>query len=140
MPRKVVLLDGYSLMYRAFHGLQAPMSAPDGTPTNAVHGFMMMLMKVVEEEQPDALAVAFDMHAPTFRAQEYAEYKGTRKPMPDELRAQDPVIRALIAQMGIPILELEGYEADDILGTLSARCERDGWDALLVTGDRDSFQ
>ncbi len=140
MTGKIVLLDGYSLMYRAFHGLQAPMSAPDGTPTNAVHGFMMMLMKVIEEEQPECLAVAFDLHAPTLRHLRYADYKGTRKPMPDELRAQDPIIRELIGLMGIPILEKEGYEADDILGTVSLACEKAGREAVLVTGDRDSFQ
>ncbi len=140
MAKKTVILDGYSLMYRAFHALQTPMTAPDGTPTNAVHGFVMMLLKVVEDERPDRLAVAFDMHAPTFRAKLYDGYKATRKPMPDELRAQDPVIRELIGEMGIPILECEGFEADDILGTVSLRCEREGDEALLVTGDRDSFQ
>ena len=140
MAGKIVLLDGYSLMYRAFHALQSPMSAPDGTPTNAVHGFVMMLLKAVEEEKPEKLAVAFDVHAPTLRAQRYADYKGTRKPMPDELRAQDPIIRELIVRMGLPILELAGYEADDILGTVSARCEREGRETVIVTGDRDSFQ
>ena len=140
MAGKIVLLDGYSLMYRAFHALQSPMSAPDGAPTNAVHGFVMMLLKAVEEEKPEKLAVAFDVHAPTLRAQRYADYKGTRKPMPDELRAQDPIIRELIVRMGLPILELAGYEADDILGTVSARCEREGREAVIVTGDRDSFQ
>ena len=140
MAEKIVILDGYSLMYRAFHALQTPMTAPDGTPTNAVHGFVMMLLKVIGDERPDCLAVAFDMHAPTFRAGLYDGYKANRKPMPDELRAQDPVIRELIGQMGIPILECEGYEADDILGTVSAYCEKAGGEALLVTGDRDSFQ
>ena len=140
MSRKIVILDGYSLMYRAFHALQTPMSAPDGTPTNAIHGFVMMLLKVIEEERPDAMAVAFDLHAPTFRHEMYDGYKATRKPMPDELRAQDPIIRELIGQMGIAILEKEGYEADDILGTVSGRCEETGDTALLVTGDRDSFQ
>ena len=140
MAEKIVILDGYSLMYRAFHALQTPMTAPDGTPTNAVHGFVMMLLKVIEEERPDSLAVAFDMHAPTFRAKLYDGYKATRKPMPDELRAQDPVIRELIGEMDIPILELEGYEADDILGTVSQYCEAKGMEAVLVTGDRDSFQ
>ena len=140
MARKIVILDGYSLMYRAFHALQTPMTAPDGTPTNAVHGFVMMLLKVIEEERPDSLAVAFDMHAPTFRAKLYDGYKATRKPMPDELRAQDPLIRELIGEMGIAILEAEGYEADDILGTVSLYCEREGLEAVLVTGDRDSFQ
>ena len=137
---KMVLLDGYSLMYRAYHALQTLMSAPDGTPTNAVHGFVMMLLKVIGEEKPDGLAVAFDMHAPTFRAQLYDEYKATRKPMPDDLRTQDPIIRELIARMEIPILECPGYEADDILGTISQACEEANRQALLVTGDRDSFQ
>ena len=140
MAGKIVLLDGYSLMYRAFHALQSPMSAPDGTPTNAVHGFVMMLLKTVEEEKPEKLAVAFDVHAPTLRAQRYADYKATRKPMPDELRAQDPIIREMIVRMGLPILEMAGYEADDILGTVSARCEREDREAVIVTGDRDSFQ
>lgn len=140
MAGKIVLLDGYSLMYRAFHALQSPMSAPDGTPTNAVHGFVMMLLKVIEEERPDCMAVAFDVHAPTLRAQKFDAYKATRKPMPDELRAQDPIIREMIGQMQIPILELAGYEADDILGTVSAICEREGREAVIVTGDRDSFQ
>ena len=140
MAQNIVILDGYSLMYRAFHALQTPMSAPDGTPTNAVHGFVMMLLKVIEDERPDALAVAFDMHAPTFRHEMYDGYKATRKPMPEELRAQDPIIRELIGQMGIAIIEREGYEADDILGTVSRYCEESGDRALLVTGDRDSFQ
>ena len=140
MAEKIVLLDGYSLMYRAFHALQTPMTAPDGTPTNAVHGFVMMALKVIEEERPDCLAVAFDLHAPTFRHNMYDGYKATRKPMPDELRAQDPIIRELIGLMGIPILEKEGYEADDILGTVGKYCEAHGGEALLVTGDRDSFQ
>ena len=140
MAQKIVILDGYSLMYRAFHALQTPMTAPDGTPTNAVHGFVMMALKVIEEERPDSLAVAFDLHAPTFRHKMYDGYKATRKPMPDELRAQDPVIRELIGLMGIPILEKEGYEADDILGTVGKYCEEHGGEALLVTGDRDSFQ
>ncbi len=137
---KLVLLDGYSLMYRAYHALQAPMSAPDGTPTNAVHGFVMMLLKVIGEEKPDGLAVAFDMHVPTFRAQLYDGYKATRKPMPDDLRAQDPIIRELIERMEIPVLECPGYEADDIMGTVSRRCEEEKREVLLVTGDRDSFQ
>jgi DNA polymerase-1 len=115
------------------------MSAPDGTPTNAVHGFMM-LMKVIGEEKPDGLAVAFDMHAPTFRKDIFDGYKATRKPMPDDLRAQDPIIRELISLMGIPLLECPGFEADDILGTISKSCEAAGQQVVLVTGDRDSFQ
>lgn len=128
------------MMYRAYYAMSAAMTAPDGTPTNAVHGFMVMLFKVIAEEQPDLMAVAFDLHAPTFRAKLYDGYKATRKPMPDDLRAQDPVIRELITRMGLPILECESYEADDILGTISAICEKEDATALLVTGDRDSFQ
>ena len=137
---KLVLLDGYSLMYRAYHALQTPMTAPDGTPTNAVHGFIMMLLKVISEERPDGLAIAFDLHAPTFRKEIFDGYKATRKPMPDDLRAQDPVIRELIARMEIPVLECAGFEADDILGTVSLACEKEGREVVLVTGDRDSFQ
>lgn len=138
---KVVLLDGYSLMYRAYHALaSAPMTAPDGTPTTAVHGFVSMLLKLIEDEKPDRMAVAFDATAKTFRHDLFEDYKGTRSPMPDDLRAQDPVIRELISRMHIKSLEIPGYEADDILGTLSRLCEDAGDDALIVTGDRDSFQ
>ena len=138
---KVLLLDGYSLMYRAYHALStAPMSAPDGTPTTAVHGFSMMLLRLIADEQPDRMAVAFDAKAATFRHQMFDGYKATRSPMPDDLRAQDPVIRELITLMGIPLIEKPGYEADDILGTLSRMCEDSGDDALIITGDRDSFQ
>ena len=140
MTRKIALLDGYSLMYRAYHALSTPMNAPDGTPTNAVFGFLMMLLKIVEEEKPDMLAVAFDMHAKLRRKERYDAYKANRAPMPEELRAQDGVIRELVGHMGIPILQLEGYEADDVIGTVTRRCEEEGVDAVVVTGDRDSFQ
>ena len=140
MAEKLLILDGYSLMYRAFYAVQGVMTAPDGTPTNAIHNFMLMLLKLIDEERPTALAAAFDLHAPTFRKALYEGYKATRKPMPDELRAQDPIIRELLGQMGIPIIEKEGFEADDIMGTVSLRCEETGDTALLVTGDRDSFQ
>ena len=140
MGEKLVLLDGYSLMYRAFHALSTPMTAPDGTPTNAVHGFMMMLLRVLDEEAPTAAAVAFDVSKRTFRTDLYDGYKADRKPMPEELRQQDPVIRDLLMRMGLRVIECEGFEADDILGTLSRQCEEMGVEALLVTGDRDSFQ
>ena len=138
---KVLLLDGYSLMYRAYHALAtAPMTAPDGTPTTAIHGFAMMLLRLIADERPDRMAVAFDAKAATFRHQMFDGYKATRSPMPDDLRAQDPVIRELISLMGIPLIEKPGYEADDILGTISLMCEEAGDDALIITGDRDSFQ
>ena len=140
MAGKLVLLDGYSLMYRAFYAVQGTMTAPDGTPTNAIHNFMMMVIKLIEDEAPDAIAAAFDMHAPTFRHNLYEGYKATRKPMPYDLKAQDPIIRELLSQMGIAVIECEGFEADDIMGTLSLQCGEAGDQALLVTGDRDSFQ
>ena len=140
MAEKLVLLDGYSLIYRAFHALNAAMTAPDGTPTNAVHGFMMMLLRVLEEEAPTAAAIAFDVSKHTFRSDMYPGYKANRKPMPEELRRQDPVIRDLLSHMGLAVVECEGFEADDILGTLAALAgERDA-QTLIVTGDRDSFQ
>ena len=140
MEEKLVLLDGYSLMYRAFHALSTPMTAPDGTPTNAVHGFMMMLLRVLGEEAPTAAAVAFDVSKHTFRTDLYPPYKANRKPMPEELRRQDPIIRDLLARMGLASVECEGFEADDILGTLARQCEQRGVKAVIVTGDRDSFQ
>ena len=108
--------------------------------TNAVHGFVMMLLRVLDEEAPTAAAVAFDVSKHTFRTDLYDGYKANRKPMPEELRQQDPVIRDLLERMGLRIVECEGFEADDILGTLSRQCEEMGMEALLVTGDRDSFQ
>ena len=140
MAEKLVLFDGYSLMYRAFHALTTPMTAPDGTPTNAVHGFMMMFLRVLEEERPTAALVAFDVSKHTFRADLYPPYKATRKPMPEELRRQDPLIRDLLSHMGIAVLERESLEADDILGTVSRQCEQRGVQALIVSGDRDLFQ
>lgn len=140
MAEKLVLFDGYSLMYRAFHALTTPMTAPDGTPTNAVHGFMMMFLRVLEEERPSAALVAFDVSKHTFRADLYPPYKATRKPMPEELRRQDPLIRDLLSRMGVAVLERESLEADDILGTVSRQCEQRGVQALIVTGDRDLFQ
>ena len=138
---KLILLDGYSLMYRAYHALStAPMSAPDGTPTTAIHGFMMMLMKIIEDESPDLLAVAFDASRLTFRNDIFDGYKSNRASMPDDMRPQDPLIRELIERMGITLIEKQGYEADDILGTLSKKANEAGMETLIVTGDRDSFQ
>ena len=136
---KMVLLDGYSLMYRAYHALRVPMSNGE-IMTNCIHGFLMMLFKVLEEERPDAACVAFDVHAPTFRHEGYAEYKAGRSPMPEDMRPQVPEIRALLAEMHIPIVEVPGYEADDMAGTVSAIGEREGFETVIVTGDRDSYQ
>lgn len=137
--KKMIVLDAYSLMYRAYHALRVPMSN-GAIMTNCIHGFLMMLFKVLEEQQPDAACVAFDVHAPTFRHEGYGEYKAGRSPMPEDMRPQVPEIRALLNEMHIPIVELTGYEADDMAGTISAIGEREGFETIIVTGDRDSYQ
>ena len=124
MSDKIVLLDGHSILNRAFYGVP-DLSNAEGLHTNAVYGFLNILFKILDEEQPQYLAVAFDLHAPTFRHKMYDQYKGTRKPMPQELREQVPVIQEVLAAMDIEIVTKEGYEADDILGTLG-RGGRDG--------------
>ncbi len=139
MPSKMLLVDGNSLMHRAFHALPV-MTSESGEYTNALHGFMMMLLRVIGEEQPDLMAVAFDRHAPTFRHIKYDDYKAGRAPTPDELRAQFITVRELLAEMNIAMLEMDGYEADDLLGSMSLLCEEKGIDALIITGDRDAFQ
>ena len=135
----MLLLDGNSLMHRAYHALPA-MTSENGEPTGALHGFLMMLLKALAEEKPDLCAVAFDLHGPTFRHLKYDAYKAGRAPTPDDLRAQFETVRALLDGMHIRRVTLEGYEADDLLGTLSQRCEEEGVDCLIVTGDRDAFQ
>ena len=114
MSDKIVLLDGHSILNRAFYGVP-DLSNAEGLHTNAVYGFLNILFKILDEEQPQYLAVAFDFHAPTFRHKMYDPYKGTRKPMPQELREQVPVIQEVLAAMDIEIVTKEGYEADDIL-------------------------
>ncbi len=140
MGEKIVLIDGYSILNRAFYGIHAGMTNFEGLHTNAVYGFLNILLKILDEEQPEYLAVAFDVKAPTFRHKLYDAYKGTRKGMPDELHEQVPVTKEILLAMGIPAAELSGYEADDILGTLSARCEAAGLSVVLVSGDRDLLQ
>ncbi len=137
--RKLVLIDGHSILNRAFYGVPDLTNA-QGLHTNAVFGFLNIMFKILEEEQPDYLAVAFDVHAPTFRHQMYEEYKGTRKPMPEELRQQVPVMKDVLKAMGIVIVEQPGLEADDILGTLAKKAEAEGIRVALVSGDRDLLQ
>ena len=139
MASKMLLVDGNSLMHRAFHALPV-MTSESGDYTNALHGFLMMLLRVIADEKPDLCAVAFDLHAPTFRHIKYDAYKAGRAPTPDELRAQFGTIHDILNEMHIRIVELEGYEADDLLGTLSLKCEEQGIDCLIITGDRDAFQ
>lgn len=136
---KLVLIDGHSILNRAFYGVP-DLSNSAGLHTNAIFGFLNILFKILEEEKPDYLAVAFDVKAPTFRHEMYKEYKGTRKPMPEELREQVPVMKEVLEAMGIVIMEMPGFEADDILGTLAKRAETDGIEVSLVSGDRDLLQ
>lgn len=126
-------------MNRAFYGIRI-LTNKKGMPTNALTGFLNIFMKLLKEEAPDRIAVAFDLHAPTFRHKMYTEYKGTRHGMPDELRAQMPVIKQLLTALGVVIVEKEGFEADDIIGTLSHAAELAGGECVISTGDRDSFQ
>ena len=136
---KIVLIDGHSILNRAFYGVPDLTNAK-GLHTNAVYGFLNILFKILEEEKPDYLTVAFDVKAPTFRHELYKEYKGTRKPMPEELREQVPVMKEVLQAMGVLIMEKAGLEADDILGTIAKRSEKEGMEVSLVSGDRDLLQ
>lgn len=139
MSQKFVLIDGHSILNRAFYGVP-DLTNSQGFHTNAVYGFLNIMFKILEEEKPDYLTVAFDVHAPTFRHEIYQEYKGTRKPMPEELREQVPVMKQMLQAMGIRIVEQAGLEADDILGTLAVQAEKEGMEVSLVSGDRDLLQ
>ena len=139
MSSKIVLIDGHSILNRAFYGLPDLTNA-EGLHTNAIYGFLTIMFKLLEEEQPDYLTVAFDVHAPTFRHKMYAEYKGTRKPMADELRQQVPVIKEVLQAMGVKTIECAGLEADDLIGTLSKRCESRDMEVVVISGDRDLLQ
>lgn len=136
---KIVLIDGHSMLNRAFYGVP-DLTDSKGFHTNAIYGFLNILFKILDEEQPDYLTVAFDVHAPTFRHELYKEYKGTRKPMPEELREQVPVMKQVLEAMGVFIVEKAGLEADDILGTIAKRSEAEGIEVALVSGDRDLLQ
>lgn len=136
---KFMILDGNSIINRAFFGVR-PLNAPDGTPTNAVFGFINILQRLLDSNHPDALAVAFDVHAPTFRHERYDAYKAQRKGMPDDLVVQVPILKELLDTLAIRRFECPGYEADDILGTAGRVCEEKGWECEIVTGDKDSFQ
>lgn len=136
---KLVLIDGHSILTRAFFGVP-DLTNSEGIHTNAVYGFLNIMFKILEEEKPEYLMVAFDVKAPTFRHEMYKEYKGTRKPMPKELHEQVPVIKEVLTAMNIKIMEKAGYEADDILGTLSKDAVKKGYDVVIVSGDRDLLQ
>ena len=138
MRETLLAVDGNSLMHRAFHAL--PLMDAGGVYTNAVHGFLSMLLKAMQELSPRYIAVAFDEHAPTFRHTAYADYKAGRRATPEELRPQFGIIREILSQMHLGVLSVEGYEADDILGTLSRKCRENGLDCVILTGDRDALQ
>ena len=136
---KLMVIDGNSIINRAFYGIRM-LTTRDGTPTNAVYGFLTILQKLVGEESPDALCVCFDRKAPTFRHLAYEGYKAQRKGMPDELAAQLPILKDVLAAMNIPRYEMDGWEADDLMGTISVKDTAAGWETVIVTGDKDSLQ
>ena len=137
--KKLMVLDGNSIVNRAFYGIRM-LNAPDGSPTNAVYGFIAILQRLLDAEKPDGLCVCFDVHAPTFRHGLYDGYKAQRKPMPEELRVQMPLLKEVLDAMGVARFELSGWEADDLLGTIARKSAAAGWDCRLVTGDKDSLQ
>ena len=136
---RLLILDSNSIINRAFYGIRA-LSAPNGTPTNGIYGFLNILIKLIGDERPDYILAAFDLKAPTFRHRMYEGYKATRHGMPDELAAQMPVMKDILSAMNIPVLQLEGYEADDIIGTVSRVCGERGMECYIATGDRDDLQ
>ena len=136
---KLMAIDGNSIINRAYYGIR-PLTTRDGLYTHAVFGFLTTLLRLREEEKPDAVCVTFDVHAPTFRHTADETYKATRKPMPEELRMQMPVLKEVLDALNIPRYELEGWEADDLLGTISRKCEASSWECVVVTGDKDSLQ
>ena len=136
---KLMVIDGNSIVNRSFFGVR-PLTTREGLPTNAVYGFVTTLLRLLDEESPEALCVTFDRREPTFRHLEYTGYKAQRKGMPEELAQQMPVLKEVLDAMDVPRYELAGYEADDLLGTISRKCEAAGWDCVVVTGDRDSLQ
>ncbi len=136
---RLLVVDGNSIVNRAFYGIR-PLTTKDGQFTNAIYGFLTMLLKIKNEENPDSVAIAFDLKSPTFRHKAYSGYKSNRKGMPDELASQMPLLKELLALLGYKIVTCEGYEADDILGTLAAACENSGNTCVIATGDRDSLQ
>ena len=136
---KLMVIDGNSIINRAFYGIRM-LTTKDGTPTNAVYGFLTILQKLLEEEKPDALCCTFDRKAPTFRHLAYEGYKAQRKGMPDELAVQLPILKDVLAALNIPRYEMDGWEADDLIGTISVKDTAAGWDTVIVTGDKDSLQ
>ena len=140
MKNKLVIVDGNSLMNRAYYAIQRPMITKEGFYTHGIYGFLNMLNKIISDYEPTHIAVAFDRKAPTFRHLEYTEYKAGRKKMPPELAMQFPVLKDILQALNIGILEMDGFEADDILGTVSLSAEEAGFECYIFTGDKDAFQ
>ena len=136
---KLMVVDGNSILNRAYYGIR-PLSTREGLYTHAVYGFITTLQRLLDEEEPEALCVTFDRREPTFRHRADADYKAQRKPMPPELAMQLPVMKQVLSAMSVPCYELAGYEADDLIGTISRKCQAAGWDCVIVTGDKDSLQ
>ena len=139
MSEKLVLIDGHSIIHRAYYGVPDLTNA-EGLHTNAIFGFLNIMFRILDEEKPDYLAVAFDLNVPTFRHEMYKEYKGTRKPMSEELAEQIPVMKEVLTAMKIPLLQKEGYEADDLLGTVAKKNAAAGLSVVIVSGDKDLLQ
>ena len=137
--QKIFLIDGNSLLYRAFFAMPH-FSTLENQPTNAVYGFTMMLLNILDKMKPDIIMVAFDAHAKTFRHIEFEDYKAHRKPTPDDLISQGPLAREMIAAFNIPLFEIEGFEADDVVGTLALKAAKEGFAVTIVTGDLDELQ
>ena len=140
MGKRIVIIDGNSLINRAYYAMQRPMITSDGTYTQGVYGFINMLTRIIKDYEPDYMAVAWDLKAPTFRHKEYKEYKAGRQKMPMELAMQLPIMKEILEAMNIPNLELEGFEADDIIGTIAKKGESEGLEPLIITGDKDALQ
>ena len=137
--KRLLILDSNSILNRTYYGVR-PLSTRDGVPTNAIYGFLNILIKLINDYKPDYLCAAFDLKAPTFRHKLYDGYKAQRKPMPDELAKQMPISKEILTAMGVPLLQLEGYEADDIIGTVSRICGENGVECCIATGDKDDLQ
>ncbi|MFC1478411.1 5'-3' exonuclease H3TH domain-containing protein [Candidatus Margulisiibacteriota bacterium] len=140
MSKKLLLIDGHSLAYRAFYALPATMQNKKGQQTNVIHGFVKMLMRLINMFQPDGLAIAFDTHVPTFRHKEYKEYKAHRPPSPPEFHTQVPLLRELLGELGVKALSVDGYEADDLLATLAVEGAAHNMQVEIITGDKDILQ
>ena len=136
---KLLILDGNSVINRAYYGIK-PLTNREGLYTHAIYGFLNILERLEKEEQPDAVCVAFDLHVPTFRHLKYEGYKATRHGMPEELAMQMPVMKDVLRAMNIPIYECQGWEADDVIGTVGRICSNNGWECVIATGDKDSLQ